>query len=160
MQLQEVIAFDKHSYMNTFGDRLPVMFTHGRGMSLYTEEGKEYKDFFAGIAVSALGHAHPILTKALHAQVDKLLHTSSLYYIEAQAKLAKTLPTALWQIKSFSAIPVQRQTRAQLSLPKFTTIKKATAKPILSPPIVPSMDVHLPPFPRPVKKNIKNHMLR
>lgn len=128
MQLQEVIAFDKHSYMNTFGDRLPVMFTHGRGMSLYTEEGKEYKDFFAGIAVSALGHAHPILTKALHAQVDKLLHTSSLYYIEAQAKLAKTLTDRTVADKVFFCNSGAEANEGAIKLAKIYHYKKGDGK--------------------------------
>lgn len=89
--LDEIKALDKEYYMNTFGDRLPVAFTHGEGMKLYADNGDVYYDFLGGIAVNALGHSHKGFTNALKNQVDKLIHTSSLYYIENQAKLAKKL---------------------------------------------------------------------
>lgn len=57
----------------------PVVFDHGEGMWLYDTEGRRYLDFAAGIAVSALGHNHPALTRALAEQARKLLHTSNLW---------------------------------------------------------------------------------
>ncbi|MDD6565123.1 MAG: aspartate aminotransferase family protein [Clostridiales bacterium] len=89
--LDEIKALDKEYYMNTFGERLPVVFTHGKGMKLYDDNGDVYYDFLGGIAVNALGHSHPVFTDAIKNQVDKLLHTSSLYYIENQARLAEKL---------------------------------------------------------------------
>ena len=77
--------------MNTFGDRLKVAFERGEGLDLYTADGRVFKDFLGGIAVNALGHHHPALTAALHEQIDKLLHTSNLYYHENQARLASEL---------------------------------------------------------------------
>jgi len=91
MNLDNIIEIDKKYYMNTFGDRTPVCFERGEGVYLYSTDGKKYADFMGGIAVNVLGHCHPVLKKALHEQVDKLLHTSSLYYIENQALLAKKL---------------------------------------------------------------------
>ena len=89
--LDEIVALDKQYYMNTFGDRLAVCFTHGEGMKLYDDGGNIYYDFLGGIAVNAIGHAHPEFTKRLKNQIDKLIHTSSLYYIENQARLAQKL---------------------------------------------------------------------
>lgn len=89
--LNDVIALDKKYYMNTFGDRLPVCFTKGEGMKLYADNGDVYYDFLGGIAVNAIGHCHPDYVAALKAQLDKMVHTSSLYYIENQAKLAQKL---------------------------------------------------------------------
>ncbi len=89
--LQDIIELDKKYYMNTFGDRLPVCFERGEGMRLYTDDGKEYYDFLGGIAVNALGHSHPKFIEALKTQLDKVIHTSSLYYIENQARLAEKL---------------------------------------------------------------------
>ena len=89
--LNEIIELDKKYYMNIFGDRLPVCFTGGQGMKLFADDGKEYYDFLGGIAVNVLGHKHPKFIAALKEQIDKLLHTSSLYYIENQAKLAQKL---------------------------------------------------------------------
>lgn len=89
--LDNIIELDKKYYMNTFGNRLPVCFTGGKGMKLFADNGKEYYDFLGGIAVNALGHGHSDFTAALKNQLDKVIHTSSLYYIENQAKLAKKL---------------------------------------------------------------------
>ncbi len=91
MKYEEIQKLDEAYYMNTFGKRTPVAFSEGKGIHLYTEEGECYTDFMAGIAVTALGHAHPTLVCRLKAQVEKLLHTSSLYYIENQAKLAELI---------------------------------------------------------------------
>lgn len=89
--LDEIIELDKKYYMNTFGDRLPVCFKSGKGMKLIADDGKEYYDYLGGIAVNALGHKHPRLISALKNQLDKVIHTSSLYYIENQARLAQKI---------------------------------------------------------------------
>ena len=91
MMLQDIIEMDKAYHMNTFGSRIPAVFTHGNGSVLYDTNGKEYIDFLAGIAVNSLGYNHPMLTRAILDQAGKLLHCSNLFYIEAQAKLAKVL---------------------------------------------------------------------
>ncbi len=89
--IEEIIQNDKKYYMNTFGSRTPLCFTEGKGICLTDISGEVYKDFFAGIAVSALGHSHPRLKEAICDQAGKVLHTSSVYYIENQANLAKKL---------------------------------------------------------------------
>lgn len=89
--LKDTIELDKKYYMNIFGDRLPVCFVKGEGMKLIADDSREYYDFLGGIAVNALGHHHPLFIEALKKQLDKLIHTSSLYYIENQAKLAQKL---------------------------------------------------------------------
>lgn len=99
--LNNIIQYDKEYYMNTFGDRLPVMFTHGKGMKLFADNGDVYYDFLGGIAVNSIGHAHPKFCEVLKSQVDKLIHTSSLYYIENQAMLAKKLVESTCADKAF-----------------------------------------------------------
>ncbi len=74
--------------------RGPLAFDHGKGMRLYTDTGEEYLDFGAGVAVSSLGHAHPHLVQALTEQAQKLWHTSNLYQIPGQEKLARRLIAA------------------------------------------------------------------
>jgi len=91
MTLNDIIALDKKYFMNTFGDRLPVCFVRGKGMKLWDTNGKEYNDFLAGIAVSALGHSHPALVNAIVEQAQKFIHCSNYYYIESQAKLAQLI---------------------------------------------------------------------
>lgn len=89
--LEEVKALDKKYYMNTFGDRTPICFVKGEGIDLTATDGKVYKDFFAGIAVSSLGYNHKRLTQELCEQVTDLIHTSSVFYVENQAKLAQVI---------------------------------------------------------------------
>lgn len=91
MNLQQVKDLDKQYYMNTFGERTPVCFTEGHGITLTDTEGKEYKDFFAGIAVNCLGYGYPRLVRELKEQIDTLMHISNVFYSENQAKLAKVL---------------------------------------------------------------------
>jgi acetylornithine aminotransferase len=70
---------------------VPVTFTHGEGVYLWDTDGKQYLDALGGIAVCALGHAYPAVTQAICDQAGKLLHTSNLYQIELQQKLADKL---------------------------------------------------------------------
>ena len=76
--------------MNTYA-RLPVGFTKGEGSYLEDEQGKKYLDALTGIAVVGLGHAHPNVAKALADQAKTLTHTSNLYQIPLQTKLAAKL---------------------------------------------------------------------
>lgn len=71
--------------------RWPVMMVRGKGARLYDEQGKEYLDFTAGIAVNGLGHCHPTVTQAIAEQAATLVHCSNLYYNPAQVKLAERL---------------------------------------------------------------------
>jgi len=76
--------------MNTYA-RQPIAFTHGHGAWLVGEDGQEYLDALAGIAVNGLGHAHPQLTKALAEQIVRLIHTSNVYRVREQEQLADRL---------------------------------------------------------------------
>lgn len=76
--------------MPTYG-RLPVTFTRGEGAWLWDTQGRKYLDALAGVAVNALGHAHPDLVKAISDQAGKLIHTSNWYQVELQERLAQHL---------------------------------------------------------------------
>ncbi|MBW3591249.1 MAG: aminotransferase class III-fold pyridoxal phosphate-dependent enzyme, partial [Actinobacteria bacterium] len=71
--------------------RLPVTFVRGEGVYLFDDQGGKYLDFVAGIAVAALGHAHPAVTDAVARQAGQLVHTSNLYYTEPSGRLAEAL---------------------------------------------------------------------
>lgn len=71
--------------------RADLAFERGEGPYLYTAEGRRYLDFAAGVAVNALGHAHPHLVEALAAQGGKLWHVSNLYRIPEAERLAERL---------------------------------------------------------------------
>lgn len=81
--------------------RAPQTFVRGQGIWLFDSDGRRYMDFTSGIAVNALGHAHPHLVEALKGQADKLWHTSNLYQIDGGAKLAERLCDATFADKVF-----------------------------------------------------------
>lgn len=76
--------------INTYGPR-KLALVRGEGVTLWDADGKEYLDFFAGIAVANLGHCHPAVTEAVCRQAGTLVHVSNLYYIEPQIALAELL---------------------------------------------------------------------
>lgn len=71
--------------------RFDLVLERGEGSHVWDANGKRYLDLGGGIAVCALGHAHPEITEALVEQSKKLVHTSNLYYTEPQARLAKRI---------------------------------------------------------------------
>lgn len=75
---------------NIYG-RLPVAFSHGKGVWLWDAEGRRYLDGLAGIGVSCLGHAHPKLVHAISEQAARVIHTSNLYEVPLQAALAERI---------------------------------------------------------------------
>lgn len=89
---ESVIEKAEQSFYKTY-NRFPVIFDHGDGVKLYDSEEKEYLDFGAGIAVMSLGYNDQEYNQAVKSQVDKLLHTSNLFYnqpsIDAAEKLLK-----------------------------------------------------------------------
>ena len=71
--------------------RRPIAIEKGQGTEVFDTNGKRYLDFTSGIAVCALGHAHPAIVKALQAQSEKLWHISNLFESPGQEKLAEAL---------------------------------------------------------------------
>jgi acetylornithine/N-succinyldiaminopimelate aminotransferase len=69
----------------------PLTIARGQGCKVWDVDGKEYLDLIAGIAVSALGHAHPVLVDAVSTQVANLAHTSNLFLHEPEVRLAERL---------------------------------------------------------------------
>lgn len=102
MNKQDVFAIDKAHYMPVFA-RYPMVISHGEGAYVTDTDGNRYLDFFAGIAVNALGHAHPKLVKAVAEQAAKVIHCSNLYYTEVQAQLIEKLATLSGLDKVFLA---------------------------------------------------------
>lgn len=85
---QDIMDRTERVVLHTY-NRFPVVFDHGEGVSLYDAEGKEYLDFGAGIAVFALGYGSQAYNDALKAQIDKIIHTSNLYYHEPLCEAAE-----------------------------------------------------------------------
>ena len=92
MTEKEYMDLGEQYFIHTY-NRFPVVIEKGEDVYVYDVTGKKYLDFAAGIAVSALGYSNDVYKEALKQQVDKILHTSNLYYnvpsIEAAEKLVK-----------------------------------------------------------------------
>jgi acetylornithine aminotransferase len=109
--------------MNTYA-RLPVAFTHGEGVWLFDEAGKRYLDALSGIAVTTLGHNHPRLVEAISAQAGKVLHTSNLYRIPLQEKLANRLAEISGMDEVFFCNSGLEANEAAIKLARFYGHKK------------------------------------
>lgn len=81
---------DKDFVLHTYA-RDYTHFTHGEGARVYTNDNVEFIDFASGIGVNSLGHNHPKLVQTICKQVSKIIHSSNLFLIESQAKLAKKM---------------------------------------------------------------------
>ena len=88
MNKQEYIDSAEQELLHTY-NRFSLVLDHGEGVYLYDTDGKQYLDFAAGIAVCALGYGNKDYNDALKEQVDKLLHTSNLYYNVPTIEAAK-----------------------------------------------------------------------
>jgi acetylornithine/N-succinyldiaminopimelate aminotransferase len=86
----KIVSEGSRYLMNTY-KRPPVVFTHGRGVRLYDSQGREYLDFLAGIAVNALGYAHPRIVKVLRREAGRATHISNLFHNPYQSPLARKL---------------------------------------------------------------------
>ena len=71
--------------------RLPVEFVRGEGTRLWDDEGNEYLDFLAGLAVTQVGHCHPALVEAVREQAERLIHVSNFFYTEPAMRLSQRL---------------------------------------------------------------------
>ena len=91
---------DRSPLYDTFA-RAPIAFARGEGAWVETTDGRRLLDFSGGLAVNALGHAHPKLVAALKAQAERIWHVSNLFRIPEQERLAETLTRASFADKVF-----------------------------------------------------------
>lgn len=128
-----VITQAKTHLMHTYGT-FPLVFDHGKGCYLYDEQGRPYLDFVAGIAVNALGYAHPTLVEKLHEQMNKLIHISNLYYNKPAVELAGKLTKAAGMDRAFFCNSGAEAVEAALKLSRVycKKNKSATAHKIIS----------------------------
>lgn len=89
-ELDHIKALDQAYVLPTYA-RADIAFIKGQGARMQDTQGKDYIDFGSGIGVSSLGHNHKALQKSIKKSAKTLIHTSNLYYIKPQAKLAKRL---------------------------------------------------------------------
>ncbi len=89
----DLYSLSERYYLPVYRPRRIVL-DHGQGARVWDRDGREYVDFGAGIAVNALGHAHPALVAALTEQAGKLWHTSNVFVSEPPLRLAEELVAA------------------------------------------------------------------
>jgi acetylornithine/N-succinyldiaminopimelate aminotransferase len=89
----KIRADEARFLMNTYR-RPPAVFTHGHGCRIYDSQGRAYLDFLGGIAVNALGHAHPRMVRVIRREAARAVHISNLFHNPYQAPLARKL--AAW----------------------------------------------------------------
>jgi acetylornithine/N-succinyldiaminopimelate aminotransferase len=87
---RQIRAQEARHLMNTY-QRPPMVFTRGRGCRLYDAAGRQYLDFLGGIAVNALGHAHPRLVRVIRREAARAIHLSNLFHNAYQGPLAAKL---------------------------------------------------------------------
>lgn len=116
--------------LNTYGAR-KLSFVRGDGTALWDSNGKEYLDFFSGIAVTCLGHNHPAVTEAIVRQAQTLIHTSNLYLIEPQLELAEILCANSFADKWFFCNSGAEANEAAIKIARRYWHQKGTPRPVI-----------------------------
>lgn len=96
----DIFGKSERFLMNVY-DRKKIVFKKGKGIYLYDFNNRKYLDFVSGIGVCILGHSHPRIVKVIKSQAERLLHTSNLYHIYWQTRLAEELVKKTFDSKVF-----------------------------------------------------------
>lgn len=116
------VALTARYVLPTYG-RQPVVLVHGRGTKVWDADGKEYLDFFAGLAVDNLGHAPEAVRKALADQLGRLWHCSNVFHIQEQAELAQKLVALSGLDKAFFCNSGTEANEAAIKLARYHSLK-------------------------------------
>ncbi|HBA36241.1 MAG TPA: aspartate aminotransferase family protein, partial [Gammaproteobacteria bacterium] len=116
------------SLMSTYA-RQAVVFERGEGATLWDSNGKEYLDALGGIAVCALGHAHPGVTAAITDQAAKLIHTWNIYRIAEQEKLGEQLCNIAEMERVFFCNSGAEANEAAIKMARLHARKRKVASP-------------------------------
>ena len=128
MNTEQIKSLNDQCIINTYGSR-KLALVKGQGCKLWDAEGREYLDFFSGIAVTNLGHCHPAVTAAICEQARTLLHVSNLYYIEPQVELAKLLADSCFASRWFFCNGGAEANEAAIKIARRYWAQKGTRKP-------------------------------
>ncbi len=88
--MSDIFEKEKRLFLNTY-NRIPIEVDHGEGVYLVDKKGNKYLDFFSGLAVNALGYAHPAVVKAVSEQISKFGHLSNNFITDVQIEFAELL---------------------------------------------------------------------
>jgi len=112
--------------------RQPIALVRGDGVRLWDEDGREYLDGLGGIAVCALGHAHPAVTAAICDQAETLIHTSNLYRIPYQEQLGEALCEVAGMDKAFFCNSGAEANEAAIKIARLHARQREIAKPAIA----------------------------
>jgi acetylornithine aminotransferase len=118
-----------HSHLMRAYARQPVSFVRGSGALLWDEQGVEYLDAIAGVAVTSLGHAHPEITAVIAEQAGMLLHTSNVFRIDWQERLGERLCALTGMQRAFFCNSGAEANEAALKLARLHGQRKDIARP-------------------------------
>lgn len=127
MDKKAILEETEKYYLPVFG-RYPMVMELGQGCRVWDNEGNEYVDAFAGIAVNSLGYNHPVLVKAISEQAAKLMHCSNLYYTEIQAKALRVVAEATGMDRIFFANCGAEGNEGAMKLARKYGVSKAPTK--------------------------------
>lgn len=127
MNKKAIIEETEKYYLPVFG-RYQMVMELGQGCRVWDNEGNEYVDAFAGIAVNSLGYNHPVLVKAISEQAAKLMHCSNLYYTEIQAKALRVVAEATGMDRIFFANCGAEGNEGAMKLARKYGVSKAPTK--------------------------------
>lgn len=127
MDKKTIIEETEKYYLPVFG-RYQMVMELGQGCRVWDNEGNEYVDAFAGIAVNSLGYNHPVLVKAISEQAAKLMHCSNLYYTEIQAKALRVVAEATGMDRIFFANCGAEGNEGAMKLARKYGVSKALTK--------------------------------
>lgn len=127
MDKKTIIEETEKYYLPVFG-RYQMVMELGQGCRVWDNEGNEYVDAFAGIAVNSLGYNHPVLVKAISEQASKLMHCSNLYYTEIQAKALRVVAEATGMDRIFFANCGAEGNEGAMKLARKYGVSKAPTK--------------------------------
>ena len=118
-----------HSHLMRAYARQPLSFVRGSGALLWDEQGVEYLDAIAGVAVTSLGHAHPEITAVIAEQAGMLLHTSNVFRIDWQERLGERLCALTGMQRAFFCNSGAEANEAALKLARLHGQRKGVARP-------------------------------
>ena len=130
MNTHDISALYDSHVMNTYGTRKRAL-VRGEGMRLWDSDGNEFTDYFAGIAVTNVGHCHPKVTEAITIQAQQLVHNSNLYLYENQGKLAALLSQNSFADQWFFCNSGAEANEGAIKLARRYWVQKETSKPVI-----------------------------
>ena len=149
MDTKQLIEWSAKYHTPNYG-RTPIVLVRGEGSRVWDSDGKEYLDFTSGIAVTSLGHCHPVVTGAIREAAATLLHVSNIFNNAPQVHLAKLLVEHSFADRVFFCNSGAEANEAAFKIArKYARTRWPTIATRSSPPTTRSTAAPWPPSPPP-----------